>query len=85
MALRSTGVKACHRGVGVSALDPCGFEGLCRELVVEPSGINELVFNLAPMVLRGEGQLSIRVRPELRVVEGGPRADPIAIPGGSPS
>jgi hypothetical protein len=44
---------------------------LCRELAVHPSGINELVFNLAPMVVRGEGQLSVPVRPELHVVEGG--------------
>lgn len=50
---------------------PQGFEGLCRDLAVDPSGINDLVFNLAPMVLRGEGQLSVPVRPELHVVDGG--------------
>ena len=50
---------------------PSGFEGLCRDLAVEPSGINDLVFNLAPMVLQGEGQLSVPIRPELHVVEGG--------------
>jgi len=48
-----------------------GFEGLCHDLAVEPSGVNDLVFNLAPLVLRGEGHLSVPVRPELHIVEGG--------------
>src|SRR5208282_98144 len=50
---------------------PGGFEGLCRDLAVESSGINDLVFNLGPLVFQGEGQLSVPVRPELHVVEGG--------------
>jgi Zn-dependent peptidase ImmA (M78 family)/transcriptional regulator with XRE-family HTH domain len=50
---------------------PRGFEGLCRDLAVDPSGINDLVFNLAPMVLRGEGQLTVPIRPDLHIVEGG--------------
>lgn len=48
-----------------------GFEGLCKDLAVEPSGVNDLVFNLAPLVFQGDRQTSQPVRPELRLVDGG--------------
>src|ERR1017187_3909797 len=50
---------------------PGGFGGLCRDLDVQPSGVNDLIFNLAPLVVRGEGQRSVPIRPELHVVDGG--------------
>ena len=47
-----------------------GFEDLCRELAVQPHDINDLVFNLAPVLVEGAGELSAPVRPELRVFDG---------------
>jgi Zn-dependent peptidase ImmA (M78 family)/transcriptional regulator with XRE-family HTH domain len=47
-----------------------GFEGLCRDLSVTPSGINSLMFNLAPLVLEGERQTSMPTRPELHLIQG---------------
>jgi Zn-dependent peptidase ImmA (M78 family)/transcriptional regulator with XRE-family HTH domain len=47
-----------------------GFEDLCAQLGVQPHDINDLVFNLAPVLLQGAGEGSAPVRPELRVFEG---------------
>lgn len=47
-----------------------GFENLCEQLTVYPHDINDLVFNLAPVAVKGAGQSSPPVRPRLRVFEG---------------
>ncbi len=47
-----------------------GFEELRRQLAVQPHDINDLVFNLAPVVLEGDRQQSGPLHPKLRVLEG---------------
>jgi len=47
-----------------------GFESLCRQLSVWPDDINDLVFNLGPVALEGDGQKSPPIRPELRILDG---------------
>lgn len=47
-----------------------GFEDLCRDLAVQRHDINDLVFNLAPVLVKGSGELSAPARPELRLFEG---------------
>lgn len=47
-----------------------GFEHLCEQLAVQPHDINDLIFNLAPLVVEGEGERTAPVRPELRLLEG---------------
>jgi len=47
-----------------------GFEELCSQLAVCPRDINDLVFNLAPVVVEGDGERSAPVRPDLRVFNG---------------
>lgn len=46
-----------------------GFEKLCAELAIQPHDVNDLVFNLAPIVLEGDRQRSAPLHPELRVVD----------------
>jgi Zn-dependent peptidase ImmA (M78 family)/transcriptional regulator with XRE-family HTH domain len=46
-----------------------GFEELCRQLAVRPDDVNDLVFNLAPIVVEGDRQQSAPIRPELRVLD----------------
>jgi Zn-dependent peptidase ImmA (M78 family) len=57
-----------------------GFEELRRQLAVQPHDINDLVFNLAPVVLQGDRQQSAPLHPKLRVLEGAKHA-PGATPG----
>ncbi len=57
-----------------------GFEELRRQLAVQPHDINDLVFNLAPVVLEGDRQQSAPLHPKLRVLEGAKHARG-AIPG----
>jgi Zn-dependent peptidase ImmA (M78 family) len=49
---------------------PGGFENLCNDLGVSRSGINELMFNLAPIVVEGERRTSVPVRPQLHLING---------------
>jgi Zn-dependent peptidase ImmA (M78 family)/transcriptional regulator with XRE-family HTH domain len=49
---------------------PGEFETMCRDLCAQPPDINDLVFNLAPILVQGDSQLSAPVRPELRLIDG---------------
>jgi hypothetical protein len=52
-----------------------GFGSLCDELAVGPHGINDLVFDLAPLVIKGGCQRSAPLRPDLTVMSGGKGAE----------
>ena len=52
-----------------------GFRSLCDDLAVKPPDINDLVFDLAPMVLDGSRQQTEPVRPDLTVIPGGRPGD----------
>jgi Zn-dependent peptidase ImmA (M78 family)/transcriptional regulator with XRE-family HTH domain len=47
-----------------------GFDELRSELAVWPQDINDLVFNLAPVVVEGDGERTAPIRPNLRVFDG---------------
>ncbi|ACL42551.1 protein of unknown function DUF955 (plasmid) [Pseudarthrobacter chlorophenolicus A6] len=49
---------------------PGGFEQLCNDLAVSAEDVNDLIFKLAPVGLRGSAQSSPPLRPNLRVVAG---------------
>jgi hypothetical protein len=49
---------------------PGEFEAMCRQLAARAWDINDLVFNLAPVLLQGDRQLSAPMRPELRLIDG---------------
>jgi Zn-dependent peptidase ImmA (M78 family)/transcriptional regulator with XRE-family HTH domain len=52
-----------------------GFEELCHQLAVRSDDVNDLVFNLAPIAVEGDGRQSAPIRPELRVFEGDKRQE----------
>ena len=53
-----------------------GFDELCRELAIQSHDVNDLVFNLAPVALRGARQRTAPVRSHLRLIADAKQAGP---------